>query len=227
MFRIKICGITRPEDAILAADAGADAIGLNFYPQSPRVVSRERAQEIVAAVGDRVRKVGVFVNSSVAEVVATYDELGLDLVQLHGDEPPDFLQQLGGIPVVRAFRCGPSGLSPIAVYLEACRVFGAPPQLVLIDAYQPGSYGGTGNTAPWDAAARYRGLRFPYPLVLAGGLTPANVAQAIGQVRPAAVDTASGVESSPGIKDAERMRDFIRRAAEAFVAPIASATSGE
>lgn len=218
MFRIKICGITRPADATLAADAGADAIGLNFYPQSPRFVSQERAQEIVAAVGNRLHKVGVFVNSTVEDVISAFERLGLDLVQLHGDEPPEFLQRLGGIPVIRAFRCGPGALAPIGAYLEACRVFGSPPQLVLIDAFQPGSYGGTGNTAPWDAAARFRDLRFPYPLVLAGGLTPDNVAQAIAQVRPVAVDTASGVEQSPGIKDAARLRDFIRRAADAFSA---------
>ena len=218
MFRIKICGITRPEDAILAADAGADAIGLNFYAKSPRCLSTAAAAPILAAVGSRVQKLGVFVNSPAEEVIATYEKLGLDLVQLHGDEPPDFLQRLGGIPVVRAFRCGPAGLAPIGAYLEACRVYGCPPRLVLIDAYDPGSYGGTGNVAPWNAAARFRELRFPYPLILAGGLTPDNVAEAIAQVRPVAVDTASGVEASPGIKDAARMRDFIQRAREAFAA---------
>ena len=218
MFRIKICGITRPEDAILAADAGADAIGLNFFAKSPRFLQRPAAEQIVAAVGNRLVKVGVFVNATCEEIVESSEALGLDLVQLHGDEPPELLQSLGGLPVIRAFRCGPAGLTPISAYLEACRVLGCPPRLVLIDSFQPGSYGGTGDKAPWNSVAQYRELRFPYPLVLAGGLTPVNVAEAIERVRPAAVDVASGVESSPGIKDAKLVRDFVTQATQQFAA---------
>ncbi|MBL9122019.1 MAG: phosphoribosylanthranilate isomerase [Planctomycetaceae bacterium] len=220
MFRIKICGITRPADAELAAAAGADAIGLNFFPQSPRFVARAAAQEIVAAAGKSVRKIGLVVNATPAEVVSTYEALALDLVQLHGDEPPDFLQQLGGLPVLRAFRVGPSGLAPVSAYLEACRVYGAPPQLVLLDGYQPGLYGGTGDTAPWETVAKYRELRFPYPLILAGGLTPENVGRAIAQVRPLGVDVASGVESAPGIKDAALVQAFVSRAKDALAGQV-------
>ncbi len=127
MFTIKICGITRPEDARAAAEAGADAIGLNFYPQSSRAIDLQRAQAIIAALPAEMIKVGLFVNAQLAEICRTYDALGLDLIQLHGDEPPDLLSALGGRPVMKAFRAaGADGLSMMLDYLETCRTHRLP-----------------------------------------------------------------------------------------------------
>jgi phosphoribosylanthranilate isomerase len=218
MFRVKICGITNVADAQAAVEAGADALGLNFYPRSPRFLAPEKAAEIVAAVGRRAVKVGVFVNADAREICETFDRLGLDLIQLHGDEPPEMLPELGERPVVRAVRLGPEGLRPVEEYLARCRALGVVPQAVLVDALVEGLYGGSGKTADWAALGRYpTGGTLP-PLVLAGGLTPENVAEAIRAVRPAAVDTASGVESSPGRKDPARVAAFVRAAREALAA---------
>jgi phosphoribosylanthranilate isomerase len=217
MFRVKICGITRPDDAVAAAEAGADAVGLNFFAGSPRCVDAARAREIVAAVPPGVTKVGVFVNAALDAILAARDSLQLALIQLHGDEPPEFLAELcrasGGAPVMRAFRLGPGGLAEIDAYLRTCRRLGCPPALVLLDAHRAGIFGGTGETCDWSLAAEYHQLEDAPPLVLAGGLTPDNVATAILQVRPFAVDTASGVETGVGKKDAEKMRRFAAEAA--------------
>ena len=218
MFRIKICGITTPEDGAMVARAGADAVGLNFYPKSARSITRRRAAEIIDGLPGQVVKVGLFVNAAVDDVVRAFDGLGLDLIQLHGDEPPRFLAGLGGRPVMRAFRLRPEGLTPIQRYLSECRNLGCLPRLVLIDAYQKGSFGGTGQTADWSVAGAYPpdGLETYPPLVLAGGLMPDNVGHAIRAVHPMAVDTASGVETSPGVKDSELVSQFVQTAAEAF-----------
>ncbi len=164
-------------------------------------------------------KVGLFVNATVDDACRTFDSLPLDLIQLHGDEPPEFLQRLGTRPAMRAFRVGTQGLEPVLAYLEACRQLGRLPRLTLIDAQVAGAYGGTGQVADWRAIEAYgpdgHGGSLP-PLVLAGGLTPGNVAEAIRTVRPAAVDTASGVESSPGKKDPKAIAEFVRAAHEAF-----------
>lgn len=216
MFRIKICGITCPEDAAAVAAAGADAVGLNFYAKSPRYVEPASARAIVDAVPAGVVKVGLFVNAPVEGVCRIVDRLGLDLVQLHGDEPPEYLAALGDRPVMRAFRLGPGGLGEIGEYLRRCEAAGCLPRLVLVDAFRPGKYGGTGETAEWWALADYRSSISSPPVVLAGGLTPENVREAIRTVRPAAVDTASGVESSPGRKDPARVAAFVRAAEEAF-----------
>lgn len=216
MFRVKICGITSVDDALVAARAGADAIGLNFFPESPRHVSREDARRIRVAVPEGLVKVGLFVNSSVEEVCRTCDALGLDLIQLHGDEPPEFLAKLGGRPVMRAFRLGESDLTSVAEYLETCRRLQCLPRLVLLDAFCKGRYGGTGRTTDWTLAAQYQQRADYPPVVLAGGLNPSNVAEAIQTVRPCAVDTASGVESRPRCKDAELVAGFVRHAQSAF-----------
>lgn len=215
-FQIKICGITRPEDAVAAADAGADAIGLNFYQNSPRFVSVDQAQGILSVVPPGVVKVGVFVNATSCSVSAMAQRLGLDMVQLHGDESPEYLAELGGLKILRAFRCGPQGLVPVQSYLERCQEIGWMPRMVLCDAWQQGAYGGTGLVVDWAAVTNYTGSAGAPPLVLAGGLTPDNVAAAIRTVRPAAVDTASGVEVQPGIKDPDRVRRFVRAARAAF-----------
>ncbi len=195
VFRIKICGITNVDDALATARAGADALGLNFYPCSPRCVSPEVARNIIAAVPAETVKVGLFVNSPAGEVCRSFDDLGLDLIQLHGDEPPEYLIQLGRRPVMRAFRIGTDGLRPVTEYLSRCRELGALPALTLLDSAVAGAYGGTGTTVNWKMAGQYVSAGDVPPLVLAGGLSPENVTEAICDVRPAAVDTASGVES--------------------------------
>jgi phosphoribosylanthranilate isomerase len=216
MFQIKICGITNVADAEAAVAAGADAIGLNFYAPSPRSVTRAAAADIAKVVGDRVCKVGVFVNAPVDEIIATSDELGLELIQLHGEEQPDVLRKFAPRPVMKAFRIGPYGLLPLRAWLEDCTSISLFPQSVLIDAFQPAKFGGTGVVADWSKAAAYVRTPSVPPLVLAGGLTPENVAEAIHAVRPAAIDTASGVESAPGVKDAAKMRAFVAAARQAF-----------
>ena len=216
MFRIKICGLTTVDDALAAARAGADAVGLNFYAKSPRSIEHGQARRIVDALPPRVIKVGLFVNASQPDVCRTFDELGLDLVQLHGDEPPEFLARLGDRPVMRAFRVGKEGLQPVADYLDQCRRLDCLPRLTLIDSRVKGAYGGTGRVADWDLVGRYPSHDWHPPLVLAGGLTPDNVAQAIHAARPAAVDTASGVETSPGRKSDALVGRFVEAALEAF-----------
>ena len=216
MFRIKICGITTVDDALAAARAGADAIGLNFYRQSPRSVEPETARRIVEVLPPGVVKVGLFVNASHEQVCLTFDQLGLDLAQLHGDEPPEFLRRLGERPVMRAFRVGEEGLGPVADYLQQCRRLDRMPRRVLIDSRTKGRYGGTGRVADWSMVARYPLHDWHPPLVLAGGLTPDNVAEAIRVVRPAGVDTASGVKSAPGRKAEALVELFVRQAQHAF-----------
>ena len=212
MFRIKICGITNVDDALAVARAGADAVGLNFYARSPRHITLDTARQIVAALPKEMVKVGLFVNADPADICRVYDDLGLDLIQLHGDEPPELLAQLGGRPVMRALRLGTKGLQPVFEYLRRCQELAAMPSLTLLDSLIPGEYGGTGKIADWTVAKQYVAESGLPPLVLAGGLTPANVADAIRTVRPVAVDTASGVELSPGRKDLALIGAFVTAA---------------
>ena len=217
MFRIKICGITSSDDARAAVAAGADAIGLNFYPRSKRFVSPEVAAQIAAALPDDVIAVGVFVNTAAEEINEVARQVGLDCVQLHGDEPPAFAAQLApGVLVVRAHRCGVDGLAPLAQYLTACRAAGRVPDAVLVDADAGGDYGGTGEAADWSLVAREKHVLGEVPLVLAGGLTADNVAAAVTAVRPHGVDVASGVESAPGQKDAALVQRFVAAARQAL-----------
>lgn len=196
--RVKICGVTRLEDADLAASLGADMIGLNFYPPSPRCLTIERAAEIAEAVGRRARLVGVFVNASRTYVTHRMDALGLDLLQFHGDED-DAAIAGWRVPVIRALRLRAAGEAPALDKVRA--------DYVLIDTFHPGLYGGTGQARPLDGL---RGLDLRRVLV-SGGLTPDNVAEA-ASLNPCAVDVASGVESAPGIKDADKLRSFIANA---------------
>jgi phosphoribosylanthranilate isomerase len=200
MTKVKICGITTADDARMAVAAGADAIGLVFFDKSPRCVDAERAAGIVAAIPPFVQVVGLFVNAPLELVNATADRAGLDIVQLHGEETPSYCDAVNR-RVMKAFRVkGPESLAPIASY----RVAG-----LLLDAYSPNSYGGTGERFDWDLvlAAKVHG-----PIILAGGLTPDNVASAVSQVSPYAVDVSSGVELSPGRKNPEQVRRFIEAA---------------
>lgn len=215
MFRIKICGVTTVEDARIAADAGADAIGLNFFDKSPRFVSERVAERIAAALPVGVKKIGVFVNATASEIRDRYVAASLDLIQLHGDEPPEFLSELDGLPVMRAFR--PTGaLTSVRDYLSECDRVSLRPAMILIDAFSKDQYGGTGETADWAAIKAARPFLGKAPLVLAGGLNPSNVACAIAAVEPDAVDTASGVEISPGRKSAKLIQAFVAEAQGAF-----------
>jgi phosphoribosylanthranilate isomerase len=227
MFTIKICGITRPEDAQAAAAAGADAIGLNFYEKSMRYVDADRARAIIAALPPHVVKVGVFVNAPVQEVCRLYDDLKLDLIQLHGHESPEYFQMLGKRPIMKAFRNAweKNGLITVSGFLTVYRDLGCTPQLVLLDAPLASGYGGSGKLADWLMATAYQTLENAPPLVLAGGLRPDNVEEAIRATGARAVDTASGVESQPGIKDAAAIAAFVAAAKGAFRQLDASSSS--
>jgi phosphoribosylanthranilate isomerase len=225
MFEIKICGITTPHDALLAAEAGADAIGLNFYEKSPRFAANP--QSICAALPASMQRVGVFVNPSLPKLKQLLADTPLNAIQLHGDESVELFEAVtllaksvlyDRLTIIRAFRCQASSLQSLSPYLETLATKGCKPAALLIDAFDPNSYGGTGRTTDWSQLAARRNLFAGYPIILAGGLTPDNVAQAIATVRPDAVDVASGVESSPGKKDPAKLRDFIAAAKDAFAA---------
>jgi phosphoribosylanthranilate isomerase len=219
MFRIKICGICDVETARLVESTSADAIGLNFYPTSPRHVSIESAVEISAAVEGQLLRVGLFVNSQLEEIVSISEQVGLDALQLHGDETPQFIAELATrceTPIVRAFRCREANLNDVAKYVTECEQLNGKLAAVLVDAHTDGAYGGTGHRVDWSmVGARDDSLR-RVPLILAGGLTPLNVAEAIRVAEPHGVDVASGVEASPGRKDEQMVRLFAHHAADAL-----------
>jgi phosphoribosylanthranilate isomerase len=206
--RVKICGLTRRADAELAVDAGATAIGLVFWPGSPRAVTIDAAARIAAAVPESVERVGVFVNATAPDIQRVLDGVPLSAVQLHGDERP---QSVGGIPrpVIKAVSLASGTAEDVA---------SAWPREValLVDVDDPVRRGGTGRLASWERAAALARLR---PIILSGGLRAENVAEAIATVRPWGVDVSSGVESAPGLKDAARLR--------AFFAAVAAAGMGE
>ncbi len=201
VVKVKICGLTRLEDALLAVRLGADALGFNFWPGSKRIVDPDAARAIVDLLPPLVSAVGVFVNQPPTEVLATAARSGIGAVQLHGDEP---YEDCNGypIPAIKALRvAGPESLAEMHRY----RV-----KAFLLDAPSPG-YGGSGATFDWSVA---RAAAEQVPVLLAGGLTPDNVADAIRAVRPFAVDVASGVERAPGQKDPDKLARFIERAKE-------------
>lgn len=218
VFQIKICGVTTVDDARAAADAGADAIGLNFYPRSPRALDVDRAATVAEALPAGVARVGVFVNASAEEISQVVIGVGLTHIQLHGDEPPELLSELAALPVsiIKAFRVGPDGGALVRGWLERASQLQVRPVACLIDANQPGAYGGTGQVADWPLFRTLAEIDRQLPMILAGGLTSDNVAEAIAAAHPAAVDTASGVESAPGHKDIVRMGSFILAARAAF-----------
>jgi phosphoribosylanthranilate isomerase len=205
-MKIKICGLTTLNDALAASAAGADLLGFNFYPKSPRYLTPEACANITRELrrrGCSAALVGVFVNPTRQEVVATLAACGLDLAQLCGDESPALLQSLGEC-AFKALR--PTGVQQLHQALADYPLRSQPPAL-LIDAYRPGEYGGTGQAANWRLAAD---CSRRVTVLLAGGLTPTNVTAAIQQVRPWGVDVASGVESTPGKKDQNKMIAFIQ-----------------
>jgi phosphoribosylanthranilate isomerase len=202
--KVKICGITSLDDAQVAVAAGADALGFVFFEKSPRNVDPEQAAAIIAQLPPFVQVVGLFVNAPLDLVNETADRCGLDIIQLHGDETPAYCD-LVRRRVMKVFRVrGMESLAPIADYRVSA---------YLLDAYSPNAYGGTGSVFNWDCAiaAKQHG-----PVVLAGGLDPENVASAVAKVRPYGVDVSSGVEASPGKKDAELVRRFVEQAKKQF-----------
>jgi phosphoribosylanthranilate isomerase len=201
MIHVKICGITSREDAHAAVDSGADALGFVFYPPSPRYVTPEQAEQIIKTLPPFVTTVGLFVDVTLDMVSETVARCGLDRVQLHGRETPEFCRQIAR-PVIKAIRIkNAESLTHVADYMVSA---------YLLDAYVEGALpGGTGASFSWELAARAK----PYgPIILAGGLTTENVEIAIDQVRPYGVDVSTGVERAPGVKDHRKVRQFIARA---------------
>jgi phosphoribosylanthranilate isomerase len=218
VFRTKICGVTNVGDALAAVDAGADAIGLNFYSGSKRCVSVAEAILIADALTFEVDRIGVFVNATALEIREICKAARIHLIQLHGDEPPEFLGELNkDFDIIRARRLDERGTQAIVEDIEACcELAGFGPDSILVDASLPETYGGTGHKVDWHLLSDHEEWWRSWPLILAGGLTPENVAEAIRVVRPHAVDVSSGVESSPGKKDPVKIRDFVAAAREAF-----------
>lgn len=205
MTRVKICGITRVEDALTAVEAGADALGFVFYRESPRHIFPEEASRIIEQLPPFVQTVGLFVNETEAEVNRTAELCRLDIVQLHGDESPEYCTHIRR-RLIKAFRIRTmTCLEPVSEY----KVAG-----MLLDTFSPSIYGGTGTAFNWEIAAE--AVKLHNGIILAGGLTPQNVTKAIHQVRPMGVDVSSGVETGPGKKDHEKVREFIRNAKEAL-----------
>jgi phosphoribosylanthranilate isomerase len=196
--KVKVCGITRLEDALVAVEEGAWALGFVFHRASPRWVELEAAARIVERLPASVLTVGVFVDRPLAEVNAAVAAAGLGAAQLHGGESPEFVAQVRAGEVWKAFRVGPGfDIESVKSFPARCRV--------LLDALDPARPGGTGTACDWTAARRVRELR---PVILAGGLNAGNVEAALHAVGPEAVDVSSGVESSPGCKDPAKLREF-------------------
>ena len=210
MIKIKICGIRTVSDARAAMNAGADLLGFNFYPKSPRHIDVGRCRDIMSVMRKygQITYVGVFVNAPTEEIRATMNTCGLSLAQLHGDETPEMVHCLDG-KAYKAFHGVPKNLDGFARKSAPA---------LLMDASVKGAYGGTGVIADWKSAAE---LAKQYPILLAGGLTPENVAEAVRQVRPWGVDVASGVESTPGLKDANKMKAFIKAVRSAMTSVVA------
>jgi phosphoribosylanthranilate isomerase len=198
---IKVCGITRAEDAIAASDLGADAVGLVFYPPSPRTIVIEAMADIVSGVSASVSVVALFVNPTAKEVNKVVDSGHIDLLQFHGSESEEFCCSFD-IPYMKAFRVGLDAdlQQAIAAYSSA--------ELILLDSYDKTAPGGTGHMFDWSRAAAISDTSLS-KLVLAGGLNPDNIVDAIAQVQPYGVDVSSGVESSPGVKDRALINKFI------------------
>jgi phosphoribosylanthranilate isomerase len=213
-MRVKICGLTSVDDALMTAEAGADWIGLNFYPASPRFVEDGVAREIVDVLPGGATAVGLFVNSPTDRLAEKAERLGLRIVQLHGHEPPEQIAELAHLKVIRAFRLDDlSAIDSMMAYLDRCGELGRLPDAVLVDGHAAGSLGGTGIPIADHLLSRLPSVE---RLILAGGLNAENVADRIRKVRPWMVDVASGVESAPGRKDPDRVKRFIKLARSAL-----------
>ena len=199
MTKVKICGITNLEDALLAVKFGADALGFNFYEKSPRYIRPEKAREIIDQLPENILKVGVFVNEEMNKVVDIAGAAGLDAVQLHGEETPEFAAELkikSGLEIIKAFRVSPD--------FKPGDILKYKVDAVLLDAYSPNEHGGTGETFDWTMARKIGSKMY-----LAGGLSPENIAEAIAAVRPYAVDACSRLEITKGVKDQDKVKRFI------------------
>jgi phosphoribosylanthranilate isomerase len=202
----KICGLTNLAAAHLCAEAGADAIGINFFPQSKRYHPLDAAREWLSEVPTGLARVAVLVNPSPEDLHAIASSGLIDVLQFHGDETPETLlaARIYGLPIIKALPLLPD------TTVESLAAW--PADALLLDAYAPGTYGGTGHTIDWTHAAQVIAALAPKPVILSGGLTPDNIAAAIRQTHPAGVDTASGVESAPAVKDPDKVHAFIRNA---------------
>ena len=200
MTKVKVCGIRRLEDALMAIDLGAWALGFVFHPPSPRFVAPEDAASVVSKLPAGVIKVGVFVDWSLEDVNATVRNVGLDAVQLHGKETPEFARGVSSRETWKAFRVsGDFRSEAVDAYSDCTRI--------LLDTYSPDSAGGTGETFDWSIARRVGERR---PVLLAGGLGPDNIEEALRQAAPEGVDVSSGVEAAPGVKDETKLRELFR-----------------
>ncbi|HEX4612388.1 MAG TPA: phosphoribosylanthranilate isomerase, partial [Urbifossiella sp.] len=209
--RVKICGVTTPADVRHAAEVGADAVGLNFYPKSPRFLTPAAAAAVVRELPPFTAPVGVFVGMPLRQVCAVAFQLGLRGVQTYDDRPPE--DDPFPFAHVPAFRVADAAqLDGVQRFVVAARTAGRLPAAVLIDSFVPGQMGGTGHVAPWHLLA---GFDPGVPVILAGGLTPDNVGDAVAAVRPWGVDVASGVESEPGRKDPDKVARFVRAVRDA------------
>lgn len=202
--KVKICGVRTLKEAEAAIEAGADALGFNFWPRSPRFIVPGEAREIAERLSPLVSLVGVFVNEDRERIIETAALVGLHAIQLHGDEPPAFCKEFGSLRVIKALRVGESfDCREIAKYAVS---------MILLDTNLKGSYGGTGQRFDWRMAIEAKGYA---PLMLAGGLRLENVAEAITTVGPAAIDVCSGIEAEPGRKDLHKLREFMLEVARA------------
>lgn len=207
MTKIKICGITNQDDAWAAVKYGADALGFNFFPPSPRFLTPGAARRIVEKIPEKILKVGVFVDETVENIILTADRAKLDAVQLHGNETADFvavLRKHSDLKVIKAFR--------VNTEFRPRHVLKYKSQAVLLDAYSPKEHGGTGTTFDWKIAIEVAAL-CPN-MYLAGGLNEQNIGEALSRVRPFAVDACSGLEIKKGFKDQKKLKNFIRRVRE-------------
>ncbi len=201
--RVKICGITTPGDALLAVEAGADALGFIFYPKSPRYITPKEAGSILAQLPPFITTVGVFVDEKPKRVREITAEAGLNTVQLHGQESPAYCENMGK-SVIKALRVrGEQDIAEMHAYNVSA---------LLLDTYKKGALGGTGEVFDWDIAVKAVANGLKTPVILSGGLTPSNVSDAVKRVRPYAVDVSSGVESGPGVKDRDKVFAFVRAA---------------
>jgi phosphoribosylanthranilate isomerase len=210
MLRIKICGITNPEDALAAIKYGADALGFVFYSESPRSITPDKAKEIISLLPPFITTVGVFVDEKVSDIEKTVQHTGIDIVQLHGSEPPEYCKDISSKRVIKAIRIKElTDLEPLKHYRASA---------FLLDTYTPDSIGGTGLVFNWEIAIEAK--RFGR-IILAGGLTPENIEDAVKMVQPYGIDVASGVEGSEkGKKDHNKLRLFIERARKASTGVI-------
>ena len=219
-FRVKVCGLVDPEVVSQALEAGVDAVGLNFAPISKRRVDQMTARRITVAIDGRAKVVGVFVDASLCEILDRVEAVPLDFVQLHGKESfADYAalaREIGAQRIIRALPWDATENSELQRFLDQAADQQLLPAAVLIDSVSQGQFGGTGTTVAWEQVGRRDRNKWPVPLILAGGLTPENVADAILMAEPDAVDVAGGVERSAGFKDPVKTRRFAKAALEAF-----------